>query len=708
MREYLLLRKAILEHRAKIVGVALLCVAFGSSALTLGRVRGAAIIGQPLDVTIQVQMDAGDDAASLCFDADVFHADARQDANRVRVVVETSPQSTTANARIQSSALVDEPIVTVYLRTGCGQKTTRRYVLLADFPSEIAAPAVPLVAPVAAPATPPAPTDWSSSAVTAAPARPVAPPSSKSAPAPRVKPVSRPKPAVAQDVASKPAAEKPAAAAPAKRPMVEEKNKAVRASGQSRLKLDPLEALSGRVASLESSVPVTPPPPSEEALRDMQRMRVLEGDVKALLALAAKNEANLADLRTRLQKAESERFPNGVIYGLGALVLLCLAAIAYLWNRQRRVQAFGGDWWNSSAEEPSAASPPPLAAQVTRADTTEQEARDALEARMARTTALSEALDNAGPASQVDVSLVEMSESNFDNLMQSGAAHSAIRKQPSPAPAQKGIARNLNSEAVFDIRQQAEFFVSLGQTDQAVRILERQINESDEPNPLVYLDLLSIFHSLSLKVDFRQFREDFNLLFNGRVPEFAQFREQGKSLDAYPEVLAHITALWPTAKVLEVIEACIFRDPWDAKNEPFDLAAFRDLLFLHAVAQSVVQGTPPKGGENTVRASVSPAPQLVTPTYFSNSGNAVPSSPVVDIALPHELDLDLSDTTLDEVAINPLVAADSEFPSLMQGDHPSEGQTMGGSPAPHDDNLLNFDLPMEPNLPGPADSKSVK
>lgn len=695
-----------MEHRAKIVGVALLCVAFGSSALTLGRVRGAAIIGQPLDVTIQVQLDAGDDAASLCFEADVFHADARQDANRVRVLVETSPQSTTANARIQSSAVVDEPVVTVYLRTGCGQKTTRRYVLLADFPSEVAAPAVPLVAPVAAPATPPVPTDWSSSAATAAPARPVAPPSSKPAPAPRVKPVSTPKPAVAQEVVSKPAEEKPAPAS-VKRPMAEEKSKTVRASGQPRLKLDPLEALSGRVASLESSVPVTPPPPSEEALRDMQRMRVLEGDVKALLTLAAKNEANLADLRTRLQKAESERFPIGVIYGLGALVLLCLAAIAYLWNRQRRVQAFGGDWWNSSAQE-SPVAPPPLAAQVTQAGTAQQEARDALEAKMARTTALSEALDNAGPASQVDVSLVEMSESNFDNLMQSGAAHSAIRKQPSPPPVQKGVARNLNSEAVFDIRQQAEFFVSLGQTDQAVRILERQINESDEPNPLVYLDLLSIFHSLSLKVDFRQFREDFNLLFNGRVPEFAQFREPGKSLDAYPEVLAHITALWPTPKVLEVIETCIFRDPWDAKSEPFDLAAFRDLLFLHAVAQSVVKESSPKGNENAVRASVSPAPQPVVPTYFSNSGNAVPSSPAVDIALPQELDLDLSETTLDEVVINPLVAADSEFPPLMPGDHLAGGHTMGGSPASHDDNLLNFDLPLDPNLPGPADSKSVK
>ena len=81
-----------MEHRAKIIGIALLCVALGSQALTLGRIRGAAVVGRPLDMVVPVQMDAGEDASSLCFDADVFHADTRQDASRVRVVVEPMAQ----------------------------------------------------------------------------------------------------------------------------------------------------------------------------------------------------------------------------------------------------------------------------------------------------------------------------------------------------------------------------------------------------------------------------------------------------------------------------------------------------------------------------------------------------------------------------------------------------------------------------------------
>ena len=190
-----------------------------------------------------------------------------------------------------------------------------------------------------------------------------------------------------------------------------------------------------------------------------------------------------------------------------------------------------------------------------------------------------------------------MDESNFDRLVASREAHSALRKGPLPPATEISRApglqmeqpRSINSEALFDIRQQAEFFVSLGQTDQAVRILENRIIENGESSPLIYLDLLKILHTVGLESDFHQFREDFNLLFNCKVPEFSAFNDEGKSLDDYPHVLAHITALWATPKALMVIEASIFRDPWDDKSPPFEMAAFRDLLLLHAIAQFKVR-----------------------------------------------------------------------------------------------------------------------
>ena len=47
-----------------------------------------------------------------------------------------------------------------------------------------------------------------------------------------------------------------------------------------------------------------------------------------------------------------------------------------------------------------------------------------------------------------------------------------------------------------------------------------------------------------------------------------------------------ISGLWPKPEVLLAIESCVFRDPWANKSQPFDLAAFTDLLLLHGVAQS--------------------------------------------------------------------------------------------------------------------------
>ena len=63
----------------KLLGLLVLLVAVNSQALTLGRLRGVALVGQALDVAVQVQMDADETPASLCFEADVFHADTRQE-----------------------------------------------------------------------------------------------------------------------------------------------------------------------------------------------------------------------------------------------------------------------------------------------------------------------------------------------------------------------------------------------------------------------------------------------------------------------------------------------------------------------------------------------------------------------------------------------------------------------------------------------------
>ena len=125
-------------QRVALAAAALLFV-LDASALTLGRVRGAALIGRPLDLAIPVTLDAEDGEG--CAGADLFQGEARIPPNRYTVRLEGTGGN--AAVRITSAAVVEEPVITVYLRVGCGQQATRRYVLLAELPPEgTAAPVV--------------------------------------------------------------------------------------------------------------------------------------------------------------------------------------------------------------------------------------------------------------------------------------------------------------------------------------------------------------------------------------------------------------------------------------------------------------------------------------------------------------------------------------------------------------------------------------
>jgi pilus assembly protein FimV len=704
----------------------ILLASLESQALTLGRIQGAALIGRPLAVSIAVQPDPGQSLSSSCFEADVFHGDTKQDASRVKLRLDPAASGQGSVLRLNSDNPVNEPVVTVYLRAGCDQKISRRYVMLADIVSEQAAPvaprvgAVPLVMPEAAASPPrsaPSPVQTLAAATTGDAAEaPVARPNAASTRA-STEPTSpaasraakRPSKAAATRSASPPRAApvKPAAAPPT--PSVsDEKVRAGRSAGQSRLRLDSLELLSERVATLESVTANAPAEAAAREARDAQRLDSLEASVKSLVALAAKNEASLLALRVRLEQAQAERYNNPVVYLLLALLLASLIAIAYLMSRssQRARQEPPENWWDGSNVRP------PVSAAVTGDQAAQPESPvrdrgpDSGLSAISEPSPLSQPIGltppERGPAQQtqpmtqgmpmrhagavppqVDVSLVEMSESTFDRLMQSGTAHSGARKlrdDESTSASLQGTAaavgempgagrprpRRIDSDELIDIRQRAEFFVTLGQTDQAVQVLEARIAQDRESCPQAFLDLLKLFHSLGLKADFMQVREEFSRIFNVSIPEFADFDEEGLELEEYPGTVDRLIAIWDRPAVLDVIEHLIYRQKGDTSHQPFDLAGFRDLLMLHSVAQMV------RGGE---ASDADPSQQQ------GSAANAGAS-----------LDIDLSDGS--DSSAGPEGMPSGAFPVLppVASLSPSEAG-----------NLIDFDLteiPLDNNKPG--------
>jgi pilus assembly protein FimV len=542
--------------KATTIGFLLVATGLSSFALTFGRVQGAAWIGQPLNLVVPVQVDPGQTAASLCAQADVFHADTKQDSNRVQVSVDPSTQPDTFLVRVSSNVLVDEPVVTVYLRTGCEQKNTRRFVLLADFPTE-GAPLAPRLAAQALEQVPTiAPVE------SAAAAQPVSKAEAKPEPKPEAKAAAKPAPeAVAKKPVAKPAAKPAVKAEPPPKPAASPAPAAVASPAQKgpRLKLDPLEVLAERVQSLESTSTAQPP---QDQAQDAQRMQQLQNDVRALLEQAGKNEASLLLMRQRLEKAESEQVPMGLVYGLVALLALALAGLAAMWSQRKKSAP-----WQAGAAD---ASGPVTVAPLVHED-----------AWHSQPVTVSPVATAAAKDAEIDVNMIEMDEALFKAPAKASAAPQA--SLPAQAEQRSGHPE-FSSDSVLDAIQGAEFFAKLGKTDEAIQTLESTIRADGTGSALLYLELMRIAQDKSLKTDFRQFRDEFQEKFNATVPEFALFRDEGKGLEGRPELLEHICRTWSSPNVLEVLESCILREPFDKSPKPFDLAAFRELVLLHGIA----------------------------------------------------------------------------------------------------------------------------
>ena len=571
-----------------ILGGVLVATAVSSFAVSLGRNRGVALIGQPLEMTVPLRADAGEDLGALCFEADVFYADTLIDPNRVRVSFEPSANPQEGTVRIRAQPAIDEPVVTVYLKTGCAQKVTRRYVLLADVaPGAASSPTVPLVitptpagnaaaaAPPAGPPVGPPRTRSGDASATGGPGSPAGTEGSPFRPG-RSARAARPNPGTV--VPAAPAAERPRSVV--KKPSPAEATKA-------RLKLDPVELTAERDPTLRATAelltqPLENDPKRAEAaalwrainaqpqdvLRDTQRLQGMETELKSLRDQTAKTQAGVAELRTKLERAESQRYANTLVYTLAGLLLAALAAAGYFWWRMRSQGR--SDWWRGDDPETG----------FQKIDTTVA-------------TPLGDLAPPKTP--KVDVDLTG-DESIFDSLRTQAyqrsapapLARAAAVAQPEFVSSFGGTPRSVDTEELFDVQQQADFFVSLGQYEQAIDVLVTHINDKVDTSALAYLDLSRIFHTLGRREDYAELRGEFNRVFNADMPDFDRFSDESKGLASYTQAMSRIESLWPSPRVLEVIQESIFRKPGSDGAEPFDLEAYRELLLLHAIAKEVV------------------------------------------------------------------------------------------------------------------------
>ena len=613
-------------------------------ALGFGRAVSDAVLGQAFTFTVPISVDPTERLAPECLSAQVYYGESQLLSSMVRTELERASTDNTWIVRITASVPVREPIIEVAISAGCDRSFTRRFSVFADPPTLEGSP---VQLPQAAPATPAAPAS-----------APAAPNDSTGAPAasfstayasrdaasavaggrPRV--VRKgPTLALANELrapAAAPSARHLAPARPAPKPAAQpvapapqDNARLVLDAGVPHLKLDmeepvipPTTGASGATIGL-----------SELDDPDTRKLQALEQNIQAIRRDSQAQHDQTAKLRAELADSQSRNDWLPWLFGLLALAVAAIAAMAWKMRQQTRIAH--SDWFNQSQlgplpppeplpEVPVAPSPAPVPAAAPVADLRDQE---------------------PAPAPVVDdlLDLPLIDEGDARGLP-AAVDHSATRPLDRQAMAAvmatEAAPRELSVEELLDLEQQADFFIALGQEDAAVDLLMSHLRSAGGQSPLPYTKLLEIYRRQGDRSAYERIRARFNRRFNAYAPDWDTGPTAGRSLEDYPATVELLERAWASPiDAMALLESLLFKR--DDSSELFDLPAYRDVLVLYSLARDLWQ----HGG-----GSASTAVDVLLP--IDDSGQSAPQTAypsareVNDRALPKEdpgLDLESVD-----------------------------------------------------------------
>jgi pilus assembly protein FimV len=628
--------------KVSVVGSLLLSMAFTASALTLGRPNGGVFVGKPLDLSVPVQAESQEHVSSACFDAEVFYGEMRQDASRISLTVVPASAGQATSVRIRSSASIDEPVVTVQLRATCGNKALRRYVVLADVSTDLTPQSS--VNPILASSIDTASEIASSKGKRRAEVPVIAD-------SLELKPARSTSPRKNEKTASKPVSLLKLAPLD----LSIDRDLALKLTPEL-LVIDSVEDLQKRAQAVATWKALNATP--DDILRNESLLQALELERNALQTDKDKGKQAISDYALKLEKAESERYANPLVYGLATALVVCLIGVSFVVVRYRE-QRSTPTLWRGDGVRPVSESLEPASIASDRNNLSDDSLSELGEIQGA-TKIKKAAVASAGRRStSVDIELDI--DANASPSLEDGSAVSTkdTASVADSVDSTSGSSEFLpsayvtlgaaNTQEMVDVRQQAEFFMTLGHYDEAIAVLENSISDNGSANPLVYLDLLKVFHALSRKPEYDRCRAEFNTTFTGHVPAYEQFTQGGNALEAYPEICQRIVTLWQSSEVLDYIEKCMVRTPGADLTRGFDLEAFRELLMLHSVARRHISSAPvPESGLMPFRTVPrQPATQHPAPYLDAKPSVVETVTSEVVIAEPEkenpELDLDLSD-----------------------------------------------------------------
>jgi len=394
------------------VGIALLLISPVASALGFGPSRNQTTLGQHLDFSASVLLDADEALPRDCVRAEVVAGDYPLAPRHVRAVLEATRNPAERIVRVTSSIAIDEPVVSLDISIGCGSRIARRFVAFIDPPAlrlaEASAPSesvplpssggggtqVAMLADVARQADASRRRGGESRADDVErPPRPARRPSSASAAisvarvAAAVVPA-KPKRQLAASRRSEPKT-RAALVAPARgagarlqldppRILVAQQRPAVQLTAATPTAglLAPAVALASTVPTPSAAPAATPPNPpvtlgraatdpllaqvaaaaaaasgaSTPAGAEPDTVRALQDEMARMRADSEKTRETVAALQAKVRQAEEGRYRNALVYVLVATTLLGVLAAALLWWLRPR-QRRRARWFDAQASQ---------------------------------------------------------------------------------------------------------------------------------------------------------------------------------------------------------------------------------------------------------------------------------------------------------------------------------------------------------------------
>ncbi len=326
-------------------------------------------------------------------------------------------------------------------------------------------------------------------------------------------------------------------------------------------------AMLAKAKSDDIAVPVAASAPDAAAdvlAIERQRIQRLEEGAAQLSAESRSTRKALAQVQTRLQVAESERYANPLVYGLAALAALFAGFAVWALRRQPRA-AEAPLWWGGEEESTSAALAPAISMLP-----------DEPPEPVAKAAPIPPAVPAPSP-------VVPRWEASASMRLPVGSTRDF---SPSELMTMPGSLGDESVDQLIDVEQQAEFFVVLGQDEAATDLLMAHVRSGGGASPLPYLRLLEIYHRCDDRTSYDRVRARFNRRYETNAPEWGADLQAGRTLEAYPELLGHLQSLWRAPnQVMAALEAALFRRT--EMEATVDLPAYQELLFLFTIARDL-------------------------------------------------------------------------------------------------------------------------